>query len=202
MANIPHYSAKKKLTTKELRDFRSYVSQLKSKGLIPKSTDAKTARPYFIRGGKTLAESVNKYHNELTPKPELVKLGKPGISIVDFPPPATLKHKSLAGILNEIETRGPELDKLKKPDESWAFSIHGTRGYVTFKKINLFAEFMKESAGIQQVLHKRQKSQNIVEGLKLVRWNKTPGQFKGEMQHYKKPKSKASKQARHRRRSK
>lgn len=62
-------------TSSELRLFRSAVSQLKKQGIIKASVDARSARPYFVRGGKTLAEVVNKNRSKLT-VPKSVTLPK------------------------------------------------------------------------------------------------------------------------------
>jgi hypothetical protein len=47
-------------STQELKEFRANLSRLKKQGLIDKSVDARSARPYFIRGGKRLDEAVIK----------------------------------------------------------------------------------------------------------------------------------------------
>ena len=166
---------------------------MKKAGKLPSKTDPKVAQPYFVRGGKTLAEIVNKANEPPKPKaPKLNPLAKP-ISIRDFP----IKHKSLAGVLKELEENAADIDKLKRPGEKWAFQVDGIRSYRTFEDIGLFVQEMLDSAGIQQVLKKRQASQELYNSLKLVRWNKTATEWKPKMQH-RKPPSHAARQAKSR----
>lgn len=170
---IQKFSSRKSPSASELKEFRNYVAQLKRKGLVPGKTSARVARPAFVRGGKTLAEIVNANRNKLTPYQPIAKstkapLRKP-LSVRSLPH----KHKSLAGALKDLEENSRTLDKLKKPGELWGFEIGGTSSLRIFSDIRLVLDYLGESAGIQQVYHKRQKSQEVFNSLKLVRWNRS-----------------------------
>lgn len=170
-SSIPKFSSRKPLSQSELREFRSYVAQLKRKGLIPGKTSVSSARPAFVRGGKTLAEIVNANRDKLTPYQPPVKkapLGKP-LSVRSLPH----SHKSLARVLKDLEENERAIDALKKPDELWGFQIGGTDSLRLFSDIRLVLDYLGESAGIQQLYHKRQKSQEVFNSLKIVRWNKS-----------------------------
>lgn len=189
-------SSRKPLSIQELRTFRSLVSRLKKQGII-KGVDARSARPYFVRGGKTLAEIVNKYAGKLPPpRPpsDLKRIGQP-LSFRDI----GLKSKSLAGALNELDKNYQAFEKLKKPGEHWAVQIDGIRSYMTYSDLGLFAQEMKESGGIQQVLRKRADSQEIFSSLRLVRWNKSADEWKPGPQKRKRKASHAKRQVAHRR---
>ena len=201
--SIRKFRSSQNLTASELREFRNYVSQLKKQGVISSKTSAASARPYFLRssgpkGGKnTLAEIVNKNHAKLTkyqPPQKLLPSSKP-ISVRDFPH----SHNSLANILNDLEKNYKAIDALKKPDERFAFQIHGTDSLRPFRDIRLLTEFLKESESIQQVFRKRGESRDIFNSLKIIRWK---GTITGWAEHRhvrrKKPSSKG-RQAKYRR---
>lgn len=57
----------------DLKKFRHQVAELKKAGLI-KNVDARSAQPFMIRQGKTLAESVKKFDDVLSGKVQPVKL--------------------------------------------------------------------------------------------------------------------------------
>lgn len=193
MAKKRKYTSHGKLSSAELKEFRAKVAALKKAGKLPASrskTNPRTARPSMKRGGKTLAEIVNK--TRLPKKPPLAPLGK-ALSIRDFP----TKHKSLAGVLKDLEEHGDEINALKRPDENFAFQIDGIRSYAVFGSIQQFARSLAESAGIQQVLKKRQDSQELYNSLKIVRWNKTAKEWKPKAQ--KRKSSHAARQAKSRR---
>lgn len=203
---FPHYTPKQKLDAKQLRQFRSYVSQLKKKGIVS-GVDARSARPGMIRpagpkgGRKTLAELVNKNHKQLIPP---AKLPVKPIFIRDFSSGTT----NLATLFRAIE-RDPDLaakiDAKKKKGEKWAFQIDGTDSLNIFGDIRLLIddafryEGIRPPYGSPDVFHKRSKSTNLFGKLKLVRWNKTATEWK-QQRHVKKRKaSHAHRQAKRRR---
>lgn len=61
------------LTPSELKAFRHQVAILKKKGLISK-TDARSAQPYWLRGGKRLDKTVADYDDVLSGKADAVKV--------------------------------------------------------------------------------------------------------------------------------
>lgn len=175
---IPHYSTHKSLSPAELKKFRSFVAQLKKQGVIPAKIDARIARPNFVRsigprgGKKSLAEVVWSNRAKLQPipvHPKLTPPGKPGLLVRDFPH----SHKSLASVIKDLETNAKEIDKLKKPGDKFAFQIGGTDSLIIYSDIARIARYLSESAGIQQLFTKHQKSQEIYNSLKIIRWNKS-----------------------------
>lgn len=181
MASLPRYSRKSKLSPSELRTFRSAVASLKKKGLIKGKVDAKSAQPYFVRGGKTLAEQVNASHKQISPKkplPSKLATANKLFSIRDLPH----KHKSLAGLIRDLEENASSLDKLKKRDEVWAFQIAGANSLRTFDSIDLLLEMFhyprdNPYAGIRGPKSKKD-ADFIYDKLKLVRWTKTNREWK------------------------
>ena len=205
-ARIPHYTPKQVLDAKELRRFRSFVSQLKKQKLVS-GVDARSARPGMIRplgpkgGRKSLAEIINKNHKLLTPPSKLPQ--KP-IFIRDFSTGTT----NLATLFRQIE-RDPSLaakiDAKKRKGERWAFQINGTDSLSLFADIRLLIddafryEGIKPPYGSPDVFHKRSKSADLFRKLKLVRWSKTATEWK-QQRHVKKRKaSHAHRQAKKRR---
>ena len=170
---IRSFPTSKKLSGSNLREFRHYVSQLKKQGKIPKGVDARVARPYFKRGGKTLAEIVNKNHQSLTPyvppastKKKLLPLNRP-MSVRDFP----IHKHSVAEALKYFEEHADELNAMKKPEERFAIEIDKTRSLAVFENIEVLVNEYLESEGIKALFHKRQKSKEVFNKLKIVRWN-------------------------------
>lgn len=203
------FSSKKPLTPSELKQFRASVSSLKKQGLIPKSVDARTARPYFVRGGKTLAEIVNKY-NEPKPSakpsdsPRLAPLKRP-ISLRDLP---GNKRKSLASLFRDIEndpSLEAKINALKKPDEFFTFEIEGTRSIYPYRDIGLLLERFKYEGkqAAFDIYHKRQKSIDLFSKLKIVRWNDTATEWRaGAVKRTARKQAAAKRQAQHRRKKK
>ena len=206
-ARITHYTPKQVLNAKELRRFRSFVSQLKKQKLVS-GVDARSARPGMIRplgpkgGRKSLAEIVNKNHKLLTSPSKLPS--KP-IFIRDFSTGTT----NLATLFREIE-RDPSLaakiDAKKRKGERWGFQIDGTDSIAIFADIQLLIddafryERNQNPYGSPDVFHKRSKSANLFRKLKLVRWSKTATKW-GQQRHVKKRKASHShRQAKKRRR--
>jgi len=174
LANIPRFTSRKKLSPEALKEFRSLVSQAKRKGLIRSGISAKTARPSFISGGKTLAEILNKNSERLKPyihPPIRTKLLDKPIAVRDLP----IKRKSLAAFFNELE-RKPELaadiNAMKRPGERFGFTIDGTRSITTFPNIEFLVDHFKYEGKRAQfdIYHKHQKSVNLFNKIKLVRW--------------------------------
>jgi hypothetical protein len=198
---IKKFSSKKPLDKSDLKEFRYYVAQLKQKKLTSRA--ARSARPYFISDGKTLAELVNKNASKLkpysppVPKQSKLPLRRP-ISVRDFP----VKHNSLAGVLRDLDENSAAINKLKNSDEKFAFEIDGIRSYAIFYDIKDLSEYLSESAGIQQVLQKRTKSQELFKALKIVRWNKTATEWKPGPQKARRKSSHAGRQAKTRKRKK
>lgn len=190
----------KTLSGSELKRFRHAVSELKKQGLIKRSIAAGSARPYFLSEGKTLREIVNKHASSLQPlksapkKPPLAPLSKP-ISVREFPH----KHKSLAGVFSDLKKNSAEINKLKKPDEKFGFQIDGIRSYAIYSDIEDLIERLEDSGGIQQVLKKRQDSQELFSKLKIVRWNQSAKLWKPGPQKAKKKRSHAGRQVKSRR---
>lgn len=186
------FSSKKPLSPSQLKEFRSAVASLKRQGLLKGSVDARSARPYFVRGGKTLAEQVNKNLDKIQPvnrstktvgrtsraklqpkAPELKPLNTP-ISVRDYP----LNARGLASTIKGLDENFAEINKLKRPREKFGFEIDGIRSYAIFYDIRDLAEYLSESAGIQMVLKRRQQSAELFSKLKLVRWNRTAKEWK------------------------
>jgi hypothetical protein len=186
MSNLktpPKFGARETLSGERLQEFRNYVAQLKRQKLITRKGPASSARPYFIQkgprgGSKTLRDIVNENLDKVTPATKLLPLGEP-VSIRSLP----TKAKGLASLLKDIEKNYKEIDALKKPKEVFAFQINGMRSYATFGDIRLLVEYLGESAGIQQVLHKHRQSSSIFKALKIARWNKSAKAWKPSMQH-------------------
>ncbi len=177
MASKPtRYSARKTLTASELKTFRSHVAQLKREGIITAKVDARSARPYFIRGGDSLAVQVNRGLKELSER-------KQALSIVPhLPKPLLLNHpisfrklphstRSLAKTMRDIETNYKELNKLKRPGEKFVFKVLGVNSYAPYTDIRLLAQELGESEGIQELFRKHGAS--IYDSIELMRWNKT-----------------------------
>ena len=205
-ARIPHYTPKQVLDAKELRRFRSFVSQLKKQKAIS-GVDARSARPFMVRsigpkgGRKTLAEIINKNHKLLTPP---AKLPSKPIFIRDFSTGTT----NLATLFKQIE-RDPSLaakiDAKKRKGERWGFQIDGTDSVALFADIQLLIDDAfrydrnQNPYGSPDVFHKRSKSANLFRKLKLVRWSKTATEWR-QQRHIKKRKaSHAHRQAKKRR---
>jgi hypothetical protein len=202
---IPHYTPKQKLTAKELKVFRSYVSQLKKQGLIS-GVDARSARPLMLRatgpkgGKKSLAEIINKNHKLLS-RPEYLST-KP-IRIRDF----AGKQTNLAQLFKEIE-RDPSLaakiDAKKAKGERWAFKIEGTDSMRVYGNIQVLIDDAFRYEGLKpygsgDVFVNRRKSKELFGELKLIRWNKTVTEWQAQ-RHVKKHKpSHAHRQAKNRR---
>lgn len=185
-------SPSRKISRAELSKFRSQIRALRDAGKLPgKKIDLRTVTPNTRRGGKPLTDYLKK-----SSRKKLAPLNSP-ISIRDFP----LKHKSLAGVLADLEENAEELDMLKKPDERWALQIDGIRSYALFYNMRQLAQVYAESAGIQEVLKKRQDANELYSGLKLVRWNKSAAQWKPKAQKRKKA-SHAARQAKSRKKGK
>ena len=168
------YSSKRPLSATDLKEFRSHVARLKKQGVIPSNVDARSARPYFVRGGKTLAEYVNKDLNPPAPKPKLATARQP-ITVRNLP---NTKHRSLAGLLKDMEEHADEINALKKPDEFFGFRIAGTDSIAPYRTIKLLIDELKESAGIQYLFNRRSRSaKEVFDTLQIIRWNQPPGQW-------------------------
>jgi hypothetical protein len=169
--------AKKKfgrnLSGAELKSFRSHVSALKKQGKIKASIDARSARPYFLSGGKTLQEIVNKNVSKTENIPSRAKARSPFL-LRDAP---GIKQKGLAAIFNQIE-KDPALlariEALKKPGERWAFEIDGTPSMHAYPDLELLIEDTFKYTGTkasQSIYSKRDKSARLGSRLKLIRWD-------------------------------
>lgn len=176
MATSPKFPSKfgKRLNATELKQFRSYVSQLKKKGLIKKGIAAKSARPVMISNGKTLQEIVNKNLASIPPKSASLLPLKSPYKLQSIP---GVTNKSLAGIFNEIE-RDPSLaakiNALKKPGERFAFQIDGMpslHAYVDIEQLIEDAFKYEDAHAGFSIYSKRQKSRVLGDKLKIVRWN-------------------------------
>lgn len=190
-------TARKKLTSTELREFRSKISTLKKQGLIKPSLDARSARPFFISRGKTLAEIVNKESSRLSKLTESVPAATKAqkdlgdlnllplnraVSVRDFPVPA----KTLPKFLNEISTRSPELGKLKRKGERFAFSIDGNRSYQLYDDLDDLAEALEKYESFMTATPSD--NRKLYDVLKIVRWNKTRKEWKPAKQKLSKTK--------------
>jgi hypothetical protein len=186
---IPSFSASKSLSGQSLTEFRNYVAQAKKLGLVPASTDARTARPYYIRGGKTLAETLNKNKSKLKPftpaqkgRPKLLPPDKP-ILIRDLP----LKAKSLAAAIKELESDPSKFDSMKKPGEKFAFQV-GPEGYGSaqvFSDIELMTDYLRHYDGVgdreaNNVFNRPSKSRRLFPTFKLIRWTQSNAKWKEE----------------------
>jgi hypothetical protein len=185
-AKIRSFPTSKKLSGSNLREFRYYVSQLKKQGVI-KGVDARSARPYFKRGGRTLADYVNRNHRRLTPYTGPGGLGIPTkaerlaqgpLEIRDF-----ASGNSLARLFRDIERDddlAARIDAMKRDDELWAFRIEGTDSHHVYGDIRLLINetfrYGKQIGpyGSQDVFHSREKSEDLIGKLQLIRWNKGP----------------------------
>ena len=208
-----HFPPPKNYAGSNLREFRHYVSQLKKQGKIPKGVDARSARPYFKRGGKTLASIVNSNHKNLTPYTGPGGLGVPTkaerlaqgpLEIRDF----ATNQTNLARLFRDIE-RDDELaakiDAMKREDESWAFRIEGTDSWHVFASIRLLIDDAFRYAnrvgpyGHRDIFHDRGRSSELFGKLQLIRWRSGPSAW-GEQRRArgKRIKSHAARQARNR----
>lgn len=199
----------------ELKLFRSALSQLKKQGLIAKSIDARSARPYFVRGGKTLAELVNKNSSKLTPpvsksksptsklppskpvkKPHLLPKRSP-IAFRDLP----TKGRSLATVLKDMEANSAKFDAMKRDNEYWAFRIAGTDSRHIFRTAELMVQDAfkygagKGPYGNKDVFHSRYRSENLFDKIELIRWTGGISEW-GNQRHVKKTKKKSDKRRR------
>ena len=189
LSKIRSFPTSKKLSGSNLREFRHYVSQLKKQGVLPAKVKTGSARPYFKFNGRALGDIVNKNHKKLTPysdvsretKSRLAPLGKP-MSFREI----GLHGKTLADVLNELDFHGDDYEHLKRPGEKWAFQVstgdQTIKSYHAYSSLSTFAQTMKDSGGIQQVLARRQKSQELYKNLFLVRWNKSDKEWKSKPQ--------------------
>lgn len=170
---LPRYSRKSKLSPSELRTFRSAVASLKKQGLIKGKVDARTAQPFFLRGGKTLAEQVNAASKKVV-LPSVLKPANKLFTLRNLP---GKKYKSLAQLVKDIEENGASFDKLKHRDEKWAFQINGSNSLKTYENIDQLLEMFhyprdNPFTGIRHT-STPENSEFIFDNLKLVRWTKT-----------------------------
>lgn len=179
--SIRKFSAKKPPTKVELAEFRNYVSQLKAKGIITGKVSAKSARPAFVRGGKSLAEIVNKNHDKLKPFQSKRSLSpvdrKSFIKVRDVP---GIKGKSLATVFKEMEADPVKFNALKRPDELWGFRIDGTDSRRVYNNIDdLIDDGFRYDAhhASHDIFHKRSKSSGLFSKIELVRWKGTHQQW-------------------------
>lgn len=193
---IRSFPSKKSLSGSNLREFRNYVAQLKKQGIIPKTVDARSARPYFKRGGKTLAEYVNKNHKRLEPYTGAGGLGVPTkaeklaqgpLEIREF----ATKQTNLARLFRDIESDdalAARIDAMKRDGEYWAFRIEGTDSQLIFADIRLLIdEAFKYGSrvgpyGNYDVFHKHSRSKELFGKLQLIRWKKGPSAW-GAQRH-------------------
>jgi hypothetical protein len=214
---LPKFPLRKKLSSEETRQFRHAVSQLKKRGLVKASINSRVASPGRISGGKTLVEIVNKHRAELKtlPPKATIKIKSPALapkSTIKLKPlnsPLSIRdfsagQKTLAGTLAYIEKHADELDRLKRPDEKWAFQLDGMKSYVIFSHIEDMVKKLRHYQSVKLLGRKHTPaSDQFYDAIKLVRWNKTATEWKPEKQHMnKRQKSHAENQARHRRKKK
>lgn len=184
--SIPSYRFAQVLQGEKLREYRHYVAQAKKLGLVNTKTPTRTASPFGLstgpRGGKTrVVDIINKNRSRLTPyvSPEAKRL--PLTSHLEF---RNLpgKPRSLAQSIKDLSEHADEINALKKPGEKFAFRLGRFHSHRTYTDIRLLAEDLGESAGLQQVFHKRQVSNDIFSRLSLVRWTRGPSKwFTGPM---------------------
>lgn len=185
---IRSFPTTKKLSGTNLREFRNYVSQLKKQGVIPNSVDARSARPYFRRGGRTLADYVNKNHKRLEPYTKPGGLGVPTkaerlaqgpLEIRDF----ATNQTDLARLFRDIESDdalAARIDSMKRNDEMWAFRIEGTDSHHIFADIRLLIDeafrYGKQVGpyGHRDIFHDRGRSSELFGRLQLIRWKQGP----------------------------
>lgn len=183
------YKKSSQLSSKELREFRSLVSKYKKAGLIKGKVDARSARPSFVRGGKSLAAQVNAAQKIKTVKqakttPKLAPLDKP-VSFRNLP---SVNKKSLAGVLNSIEENADAINATKKQEENFGFKIYGSKSYRVFEDVRDLIKYLEKYKTINEVQHKRLESDDVLSNLVLVRVNKTANQWKPEKQKFTKTK--------------
>jgi hypothetical protein len=193
---IRSFPSSKKLSGSNLREFRSYVSQLKKQGVLPAKLKTGTVRPYNKVGGRTLADWVNQNHRRLTevkssPKtnPKLHSENKPTLAqapfhIRDF----ATNQKDLAVLFRDIE-RDRELsariDAKKRPDERWAMRIDGTDSLNIYASIDLMIDDLFKYSGhglsgpygTRDIFHDKKKAQALLPKLQLIRWNRGIGEW-------------------------
>ena len=175
-AGIPKYRYAQVLIGEKLREYRTYVKQVKDLGLVKTPVKTSLASPFGKgkgpRGGEVkIVDVINRNRDKLTPyvSPESrrIKVASP-LSVRNLPG----KPQSLAATLKDLTENADAINALKKPRERFAFQVGDIRSYYTFSDIRLMADFLGESAGIQQVLRKRSQSQELFSALKIVRWNR------------------------------
>jgi hypothetical protein len=192
---IRSFPSSKKLSGSNLREFRSYVSQLKKQGVLPASVKTGSARPYFKVKGRTLADYVNRNHRRLTevagspPSNVSRETSKPTLAqkpfhIRDF----ATNQKDLAVLFRDIE-RDRELsariDAKKRPDERWAMRIDGTDSLNIYASIDLMIDDLFKYSGhgltgpygTRDIFHDKKKAQALLPKLQLIRWNRGIGEW-------------------------
>lgn len=219
---IRAFGAKSNPSPERLKEFRSYVRQLKRQGILTGKIDPKVARPNFVRGGRNLADIVNRHRAKLkpvtpakptppaAPKKTAAKAGKllparTPISFRDLP----IEARSLGQAIHELSQNSKAFDKLKRKDEKFAFQIDGIHSVAVFPDMERLTNYLGNSDGIQYVLQKHQKdAQFIFDSIKLVRWNGSNREWKPKPQKWsaeklaRSRKKRAVNEARNRRRKK
>lgn len=202
---IRSFPSSKKLSSSNLREFRNYVSQLKSQGVLPSSVKTGSVRPYFKLKGRTFADIVNKNHRRLVeyrpPASSRPTLAQGPLSIRDF----KTNQKDLAVLFRDIE-RDRELssriDTKKRPDERWAMRIDGTDSMNIYASIDLMIDdLFKYGPGVgpygsRDIFHDPKRAKALLPKLQLIRWNKGISAWSAQRKFPKqKKKSHAAKQA-------
>jgi len=206
---FPHYTRKGKLSSSELKAFRSRVSELKKQGLVKSTVKVGSARPYQLSGDKTLAEIVNKSY-----EPKLARAGSP-LTITDLrkaiPSLPEKEFSTMSSTLNYLEAHADEIDKLKRPEDYFAFQIDTSRGVadsmIPFRDIgSMMAEINKYRNVPGHAFNKRFGSahNNITGPIKIVRFTGTAKQYVNtrKFRPVKHNPKKAAKQAERRRKKK
>ena len=207
---IRSFPSSKKLSGSNLREFRNYISQLKTQGVLPKSVKTGSVRPYFKLKGRTFADYVNKNHRKLVEfKPaERSTLTQGPLSIRDF----KTNQKDLAVLFRDIErdrTLAAKIDAKKRPEERWAFRIEGTDSMNIFANIELLIDDAFKYAkidgpyGSPDIYHDPKKARALLPKLQLIRWKTGIGEWSRTRKFPKqKKKSHAGQQAKRDRRKK
>lgn len=190
---IRSFPSSKKLSGSNLREFRSYVKQLKEQGVLPARVKTGTVRPYNKVNGRTLADYVNRSHRRLTevsssPKtnPKLHKpaLAKAPFHIRDF----ATNQKDLAVLFRDIERDrelSAKIDAKKLPGERWAFRVDGTDSLNIYASIDLMIDDVFKYSdhglsgpyGTRDIFHDSKKAKALLPKLQLIRWNRGIGEW-------------------------
>lgn len=194
---FPKFS-RKTSSPQELKLFRSALAQLKKRGVIDVKIDARSARPYFVRGGKTLAELVNKNSasvqaSKLPPsvKPLLTLYKRSAPKSVTKQAPKTpakllpanrpIKFRKLPGqsknnlvdTLSDLESNPQRFNQLKRDDEYFGARLYGSDTYKVFRTVQELERYMEryQFEGTPE---------DIIQEISLIRWTGTQASWQRE----------------------